>query len=220
MREFIALLLFLGGLGLGVAGAAYYYGDINASLQTSLNEVQSELDQVASSSAAERESLKQQLASAIETKEASERELEIAQAELAEQAATIARQVELLAAFGEKPDGEESSDAAQVDRPSVKPDGVVNGGQFLYRNVQWSLRDEDFEVVGELENRTKKQFTNAIFHVELFGEGSRSLGTVTVMINNFSPGKVIPFNKLALVGHPELYDSVRRFKITAALLEE
>ena len=71
-----------------------------------------------------------------------------------------------------------------------------------------------------MENRTKKPFANAIFHIELFGKGNRVLDTVVVTINNFSPGKVIPFNMLALQGRPELYGAVLRFKVNAVLLQE
>lgn len=228
MRELIAILLFVVGMVLGAAASAFYYAGVSASLQATLVERQNELDRMSTSSAAERESLKQELASANEALETFKRDLELSQQQLSEQALLIARQKELLAAHGdqlvrnveESETAEESSSAAVGLPPSERADGAVKGGQFVYRKVRWAQRDEDFEVAGELENRTKKQFANAIFHIELFGKGNQLLDTVVVTINNFSPGKVIPFNMLALQGRPELYGAVLRFKVNAVLLQE
>jgi hypothetical protein len=221
LRDIWVVLLFVGGLILGATLGAIYHQTASATLSNTITSRDSEIDRLNSALAAEQHRSKTEAAQTAASRHKLQHELDVLQLQLAEQTAIVARQRDLLAnPEAEKQDGDADGTNPELSPPSKKEEGLVKGGDFVYHHVKLQPRNEELEIVGEMENCTDKRFSGVYFHVELFDDRQRPIETQAITINNFSPGETRPFTGYALSDRPTLVSAVRSFRITLALLIE
>jgi hypothetical protein len=220
-RDVFVILLFVGGMIVGAGAGVLYYRTTNASLISAHAEMRAEFDRLKIEKTTEQEAFKKELAEAADARNEAIRDLDIAQMQLNEQAAIIERQRKLIAQLEEGPRPDAAlDDSPEIAVPSRKKDGVVNRGAFVYRGMEWQQRENELEIVGELENRSEKHYGSAIFHIELFDEAKRPVDRVALTVTNFSPGRVVSIKEYTLADRPEQQAAVSQFRITAVLLNE
>lgn len=216
LRDIWVVLLFVGGLFLGGAAAFVYHHSASTALSKEIVDREKDIERLETSLSAEQLRAK----AAIEQQEQLRRDLDVVQLQLAEQTALVARQRERIAELEViRPDAEPAPKELELSEPSNKEDGIVRGGQFVYRHVKLQPSNDELEIAGEMENRTDTHFREVIFHIELFDDRQQPIDTIAVTMVSLPPGETKPFKELTLADKPRLIRAATSFRITAALID-
>ena len=228
MRDLWMIFVFLGGIIAGASVGAVYHFVAAKSLTQTLDMRDSEIGELKKTLERENKLAVKAHALAAAKFDKLQRGYDALQVELAEQKqlATLQRQHiakflqgvdegETVAAADEQPEPEQL-----VPGPSDLEDGRIRGGKIAYHKLKMAPVEGEFQVTGEIENLSKKRFRSLILHIELFGAGSRWIEVLPISIDGLEPGATRAFTVAGLTNRPDLYDAVKKFKITTALLSE
>lgn len=226
MRDLWMIVLFLVGLIAGAGVGAVYHVVASKSVTQTLDLRDSEIVELKKKFEHEHERAVETKSLAAATVDKLQREYDTLQLELVEQKRLAALQRKQIAEFlqpGEDVEIPLSADEVPeqpVPDPEEFKEGRVPGGKIAYHKLKMAPVEGEFQITGEIENLSKNRIRSVILHIKLFGPGSQLIESLPVSIDGLEPGARSAFTVTGLTNRPDLFDTVKRFKITTALLTE
>jgi hypothetical protein len=104
----------------------------------------------------------------------------------------------------------ERNEAARTAKPAAEPTTDILGG-FAYKNVSFKPGPGEYvDVIGEMTNKSGRDYTLANFVVSVYNANDNLLATGYIMISNLLSGQTKSFYSPMIEAN---YNAIKRYKI-------